>query len=140
VTGKTVVVGGGAVGCETALHLSDNQCPVTIVEQLPKIGGDLEAITKKLLIRKLKENHVQILTKHKLSRIDNQGVYAEGSDGNELFVEAENVVVAVGSKPENSLYEPIKSLGIKIYKVGDCMEPRSAKAAIYEGARIGQII
>jgi 2,4-dienoyl-CoA reductase-like NADH-dependent reductase (Old Yellow Enzyme family)/thioredoxin reductase len=137
---QTVVIGGGAIGCEAALHLSESQCPVTVVEQLPRIGGELESITKKVLIRRLKENRVRIMTGSRLTRVDNRGVFVQDRDGNEVFIESETVVMAIGNRPENGLYEPIKSLGIETHKVGDCLEPRSAKAAIYEGAVIGRTI
>jgi 2,4-dienoyl-CoA reductase-like NADH-dependent reductase (Old Yellow Enzyme family)/thioredoxin reductase len=137
---KTVVVGGGAIGCEVALHLSENGCPVTVVEQLPKIGGQLESITKKVVISKMKENGIQVMAGHRLSRVEDHGVLVTDQEGNEVFKEAESVVVSIGNKPDNSLYDKIKSLGIEIYQIGDCLEPRSAKAAIYEGAVIGRAI
>jgi NADPH-dependent 2,4-dienoyl-CoA reductase/sulfur reductase-like enzyme len=138
--GKTVVVGGGATGCEVAFHISENGCSVTIVEMLPEIGGELESITKKVLLKKLKGNNVRLMAGHKLSRVDDKGVFVTGKDGRELFFEAEFIVMAVGNKADNSLYDQIKSLGIKIYQIGDCLEPRSAKAAIYEGAVVGRTI
>ncbi len=137
---KTVIVGGGATGCEAAHHLSENGCSVTIVEQLPKIAGELESITRKVLISKLKENDVRIMTGYSLSRVEDTGVLVKGEDGTELFVESETVAIAVGNKPDNSLYEQIESMGIPVHQIGDCLEPRSAKAAISEGAVIGRAI
>ena len=137
---KVVVVGGGSAGCEVSLHMSDNGCPVTIVEQLDKIGGELESITKKVLLSKLKENGVQIMTGHRLSRVGDDGVFVIGKDGSEFFIDSDNVVMAVGNRPDNSLFDQIKSLGITTYQIGDCLEPRSAKTAIYEGTVIGRAI
>jgi pyruvate/2-oxoglutarate dehydrogenase complex dihydrolipoamide dehydrogenase (E3) component len=137
---KTIVVGGGPTGCEVAQHLSANGCLVTIVELLPKIAGQLEPITRKVLLGKLKANNVQLMTEKKVSRIEEDGVFVIGTDEKELFLEAETVVMAVGNKPVNSLYEKIKAKGITSYQIGDCLEPRSAKAAIYEGAVIGRTI
>jgi len=113
---------------------------VTIVEQLPKIAGELESITRKVLISKLKENDVRIMTGHSLSRVEDTGVYVKAEDGSELFIESETVAIAVGNKPENSLYDQIESMGIPVHQIGDCLEPRSAKAAISEGAVIGRAI
>jgi 2,4-dienoyl-CoA reductase (NADPH2) len=137
---KTVVVGGGATGCEVALHLSENGCHVTIVEQLPKIGGQLESITKKVLISKMKENGIQSMPGYRLSKVEDNGVLVTDNEGNDLFIEAESVVVSIGNKPDNSLYDEINALGRELYQIGDCLEPRSAKAAIYEGAVIGRAI
>jgi 2,4-dienoyl-CoA reductase-like NADH-dependent reductase (Old Yellow Enzyme family)/thioredoxin reductase len=137
---KTVVVGGGPTGCEVAHHLSKNGCPVIIVELLPKIAGQLEPITRKVLLGKLKANNVQMMTENKVSRIEEEGVVVMGTDEKESFIEAETVVMAVGNKPVDGLYKKIKAKGITSYQIGDCLEPRSAKAAIYEGAVIGRTI
>lgn len=137
---KTVVIGGGATGCEVAHHLSENGCPVTIVEMLPKIAATLESITRKVLINQLKERGVEILTEHKLSRVEDNGVFVTDKEGREFFIEADRMIVAVGNRPDNRLYEEIRSLDLEVYQIGDCLEPRGAKQAIYEGASIGRSI
>jgi 2,4-dienoyl-CoA reductase-like NADH-dependent reductase (Old Yellow Enzyme family)/thioredoxin reductase len=137
---RAVVVGGGATGCEVAHHLAENGCAVTIVEQLPKLAPQLESITRKVLIKKLKDFQVRFKTGNRLSRIEPNGVYVTAADGKEMFVEADAVVFAIGNKPDNRLYEQIKAFSIPVYQIGDCLEPRSAKAAISEGATIGRAI
>ncbi|MBN1106118.1 MAG: FAD-dependent oxidoreductase [Deltaproteobacteria bacterium] len=137
---KTVIIGGGATGCEAAYYLADHQCQVTVVEQLPKIAVQLESITRKVLIKGLREKRVQFKTECRLSRVEDNGVWVTDKEGRESFLGAEVVVVAVGNRPENSLYEEIKALGIPVHQIGDCLEPRSAKSAIYEGAVVGREI
>jgi 2,4-dienoyl-CoA reductase-like NADH-dependent reductase (Old Yellow Enzyme family)/thioredoxin reductase len=137
---KAVVVGGGATGCEVAHHLAEHGSSVTIVEQLPKIALNLESITRKVLLKELRDRGVRFLTGRRLSRVEETGVVVTAEDGTETFVEADSVVVAIGNKPDNSLYEEIRTLGIPLYQIGDCLEPRSAKAAISEAATIGRSI
>ncbi len=137
---KAVVVGGGATGCEVAHHLAEHGSSVTLVEQLPKIALNLESITRKVLLKELRERGVGFLTGRKLSRVEEAGVVVTAEDGTESFIEADAVVIAIGNKPDNSLYEQIQSLGIPLYQIGDCLEPRSAKAAISEAATIGRSI
>ncbi|MFH1629896.1 MAG: NAD(P)/FAD-dependent oxidoreductase [Pseudomonadota bacterium] len=140
IRGKTVVIGGGPTGCEVALHLSENGCKVTIVEMLPSIGTRLESMTRKLFIKKLEDNHVEIMTGFRLKRVEDNGIIVGGENDDEVFVEADHVIIAAGSKPDHTLYNRIKSLGYEIHQIGDCLEPRSAKAAIYEGAVLGRSI
>ncbi|MBL7174615.1 MAG: FAD-dependent oxidoreductase [Desulfobacteraceae bacterium] len=137
---KTLIIGGGATGCEAALYLSENGCPVTIVEKLPKIGMHIESVTKRVILNKLEENNVRIVTEYELSRIAENGVFIRNREGKEVFLEGESVVIAIGTRPDNSLYSEINSQGITIYQIGDCLEPRGAKAAISEGAEIGRAI
>ncbi|MGD8955267.1 MAG: NAD(P)/FAD-dependent oxidoreductase, partial [Desulfobacterales bacterium] len=107
----TVIIGGGSTGCEVAYHLSEMGSAVTIVELMPKIGGDIEAVTKKLLVRKLKENNVRILTEHRLLRVGKNSLVVAGPDGSEKVIEAQRVVVAIGIRQDDTIHQQIKSLG-----------------------------
>lgn len=135
-----VVVGGGPTGCEVALHLAQNGCSVNIVEMLPKIGNGLESITRKLLLRELESHQVRMLPATKISKVEDNGVMVIGPDQQEYLIESQKVVIAIGNRPDNDLYEQIKSQGYEIHQIGDCLEPRSAKAAVYEGAVLGRAI
>lgn len=137
---KTVIVGGGPTACELALYLAENDCPVTIVEMLANIGTGLEPVTKKVLLKKLKDNNVRFLTEFKLARIEDEGVVVIGKNNEDMFIGAERVVIAAGLRSNNKLYQQIKALGYEVHQIGDCVEPRSAKAAIYEGAVLGRSI
>ena len=127
-------------GLELALHLAEYGCSITAVEMLPKIGRGLEAMTKKILLQRLEDRNVQIMTETRLSTIEDDGVMVVDKDGMKLFVEAEKVIIAIGTRPRNTLYNKIKSLGYEIYQIGDCLEPRTVKVAIYESAVIGRKI
>lgn len=135
-----VIIGGGTTGCETAYHLARQNAMVTIVEMLPKIGGNLEPVTKRVLIRKLGEMGVKILTGWKLSRIEADGVFVANEDGEKRFLKAGQIIICTGLIPDNSLYQSIESLGYEIHQIGDCLKPRTAKAAIFDSAVIGRMI
>ena len=137
---KVVVVGGGPTGLELALYLTEQGCSVTVLEMLPKIGIGIEAMTKKVILRKLKESNATLLTDTRLSKIEDNGVVVVDQKNREKFIEAEKVVIAIGTRPDTKLYQKIKPLGYKIYQIGDCLEPRSAKDAIYDSAVLGRKI
>ena len=107
---------------------------------LAKVGGDLEAMTRKILLRKLHEHHVRIMTETKLSRIEKSGVWVMNKDNTEHFIETERVVLALGYRADSRLHDQVKALGYEVHQIGDCVEPRNAKAAIYEGAVLGRLI
>jgi pyruvate/2-oxoglutarate dehydrogenase complex dihydrolipoamide dehydrogenase (E3) component len=135
---SVVVIGGGPTGLELALHLAEYGCTITVIEMLPKIGSGMEAMTKKIILKRLKKNNVTILTDTKLSKIDEKGVVVVNQDHRQQFIKADKVVIAIGTRPDTRLYDKIKALGYTIYQVGDCLEPRNAKEAIYESAVLGR--
>ena len=135
-----IVVGGGPTGCEIALHMAEKGCRVTIVEMISALGSGLESMTRKILLRKLKENGVSFRTDCKVVRIEEKGVVIAEKEGGEATLPADQVVFSIGNRPEETLFNRIKSMGYETHRIGDCLEPRSAKAAIYEGAILGRAI
>jgi 2,4-dienoyl-CoA reductase-like NADH-dependent reductase (Old Yellow Enzyme family)/thioredoxin reductase len=137
---KTVIIGGGPTGCEVAHHLSEKGARVTIVEMLPRIGAALEAMTRRVLLNRLRANRVEMLSGHSLLEVTAKGVLLAGPDGENRFVDAEQVVLAAGIRSDDRLYEKVRELGYETHKIGDCLEPRGAQAAIYEGSVLGRAI
>ena len=139
-TGPVVIIGGGATGCEIALHLAESGNRVTLVEMMRKIGKDIEAITKKLIKKKLKDYEVDILTETRLVKIVDQGAVVAGPDDTTTLLEAEQVALAVGTRSASRLYEEVTAEGYEVHRIGDCLEPRNAKAAIHESAVLARSI
>jgi 2,4-dienoyl-CoA reductase-like NADH-dependent reductase (Old Yellow Enzyme family)/thioredoxin reductase len=137
---NAVVVGGGPTGLELALHLAEYGCDVTVVEMLPKVGSGMEAMTKKVILSHLRKKNVALLTDTRLSKIKNNGVIVASPKNGEQFIAAEKVVIAIGTRPNTVLYDKIKALGYEVHQIGDCLEPRSAKDAIYDSAVLGRAI
>ena len=50
------------------------------------------------------------------------------------------VVLAVPARPVDALYHELKASGIDVQRVGDCVAPRRAHAAVIEGERAGAAI
>ncbi|WP_234970227.1 oxidoreductase [Carboxydothermus pertinax] len=133
---KVVVIGGGLVGCETAEYLADRGKQVIVVEMLDDIAMDIGLLTKALLLKRLVEKKIKILTKSKVKEILADGVIIEKENGMEQITGIDTVVVAVGSKPKNDLLKLLESEGIPVYPIGDCVKPRKIIEAIHEGFRI----
>ena len=164
---RVVVIGGGAVGMETALFVA-KQGPmsadsavflalgaaldaetavrmtcrgpeVTILEMLDRIGQDMGPTTRSSVRFALRLNNVKVITRATARRITEVGVVYE-REGKEEVAEADAVVIALGSKSESGLFEALQGVVPEVCQVGDCVKARTACEAIEEAALIGRKI
>jgi 2,4-dienoyl-CoA reductase (NADPH2) len=162
---RVVVVGGNAVGLETALYLAAQGTitpetlyfllinraesmetvetllnrgnkEVTVVEMTKKAGLDIGSSTRWTVMAELRRLGVKIMPGAKAVEISKQGVEIE-KDGSRDLLPADTVVIAAGSRPENKLAEELEGLVPEIHIVGDALSPRNALEAIREGLLAG---
>ncbi|MDI9610517.1 MAG: FAD-dependent oxidoreductase [Archaeoglobales archaeon] len=127
---KVVIIGAGGVGCDTAAMLAD-KCKVTLIEMLPKIGQDIGISTRWTVLLYLNQKGVEMLTETKAVEIKKNAVVVETPKGRKE-IECDTAVIAVGTKPNDGLYDQLKDKVPEIYKIGDCLKPRKAIDATQE--------
>jgi NADPH-dependent 2,4-dienoyl-CoA reductase/sulfur reductase-like enzyme len=137
--GKVVVVGGGMVGAETAEFLAERGKKVTILEMLGRIGVDMVPMVIMLLYRRLKELGVVMITNAKVKEIKGNSVVYE-KDEKKQTLEADSVVLAMGSKPNIALMKMLEGRVPKLYAIGDAKEPSNVLNAIHEGSQLAREI
>jgi 2,4-dienoyl-CoA reductase (NADPH2) len=162
---KVLILGGNAVGLETALYLAvqgtlspdvlhflmTNRAEsietltellnrgnkgVTVVEMIDKAGNDVGYTTRWTVMAELKRLGVTIMTKTKAVGIKPDGMEIERGNGVD-FLPADSIVIAAGSLPENGLVSEIEKLVREVHTIGDAKEPRKALDAIREGYLVG---
>ncbi|MFZ5648979.1 MAG: FAD-dependent oxidoreductase, partial [Bacillota bacterium] len=165
---KVVVVGGGAVGCETALavarmgtlsaenlkFLMENGAEsyetlmglinrgtknVTVVELLRGVGRDIGISTKWVVMKEIKRLGVNVIDQARVKEVNIEGVVIE-RDGQESLVPADTVVLAVGAKPVNELGAMLEGKVPELYLIGDAAGPRKVTDAIREGFEVARKI
>lgn len=165
---RVVVVGGGGVGCETALYLASKGTmnaetalflmswgaldgesalslarkgkEVTIVEMLRGIGRDIGRARRWIVRQHLAHLGVKIVTEAQVERITENAVDIITKDGQRRSVAADSVVLAVGSRPNNELYSRLEGKIPELSLIGDSKEPRKALDAIHEAASMARQI
>lgn len=138
IRGETVVViGGGSVGCETGLFLTQKGKKVTVLEMLPEILADEElALPKTVLTTMLdpKHNDVKTVVNAKVTEIRPDAVVAV-VDGKEQTFPADEVILAVGLKPAAT--PSLTGLQAEVIRIGEGKPPESIFEAVHAGAGAG---
>ena len=135
-----VVAGGGAVGCETALFLATPNRKVTIVEMLQDIALDMEPINRMDLLEKIEEAGIQVLVGRTLRQIEEEGILIVDRKGREDKIQADQVVLALGVKPDDSLFQKLEGKVKELYLIGDSCQPGNIMEATYHGSRVARLI
>lgn len=139
---KTVVVGGGLVGCETALWLAQNGIHVTIVEALDKVmavNGPLCAANKEMLEALLPFNGVEIITGAKVTEFANEEVKVDTKEGSKTIM-SDSVILSVGYKEENTLYNNLQFDIPDLYLLGDAKKVSNIMYAIWDAFEVANHI
>ena len=138
----TVVVGGGLVGCETALWLAQHGKKVTIVEALDKImavNGPLCHANKDMLEALLPFNGINIVTSGKVSGYQN-GILTVSMENEIKEISCDSVILSVGYKEENALYEEVQFDIPEIYLLGDAKKVSNIMYAIWDAFEVANHI
>ncbi|MDY6881155.1 MAG: FAD-dependent oxidoreductase [Thermodesulfobacteriota bacterium] len=165
---RVVIIGGNAVGLETALYLahigtlspealhflvvnraeswdsleqlvSQGIKQVTVVELTRHMGKDIGSSTRWTVMAELKRLGVSLLKNTKAVAVHDRGIDILADDKTETL-EADSVVIAAGSESENTLLDEIEGLVPEIHIIGDAKEPRKAIDAVREGFLVGLTI
>ena len=138
----TVVIGGGLVGCETALCLAQHGKKVTVVEALDKIlavNGPLCHANKYMLERLIPYNGIEVVTGAKAKEYHDGILSVECADGERTIV-CDSVILSVGYKEENALYHELEFKVPEIYLLGDAKKVSNIMYAIWDAFEVANHI
>ena len=162
---RVVVLGGGSVGCETAIHLAEKGAmdantlaffrrygardaqsaagstmkgkrEVSVIEMRPRLGQDFGKGTRWVFMGDIKRLGIKVITKAEVTAITDEGVKVR-IDDQEQLIPADTVVLAMGSKANNRLFTEISDKVAEVYLIGDAQKPRKTLDAIHEGFELG---
>ena len=147
VRAKVLIIGGGSVACEIADAIAgpgdnplDAENAVTIIEMLPEVAQDEPPGARMLLLQRLRERGVRIVTSATVKEITDDGVVIARDGRKETVGGMDHIILACGTRSVDHLREDLKGKVSEIYVVGDAKRPRRALEAIAEGAAVGRAI
>ncbi|MFA7402821.1 MAG: FAD-dependent oxidoreductase [Pelobacteraceae bacterium] len=165
---RVVIIGGGAVGIETALLLAEKGTlsgealkfllvheaesveelyrlathgnkDVTVIEMLPELGKNFGRSTRWGMMQDVERYGVKTRAAARVIEITAGCVRIE-CDGTAEEIPADSVVLAVGTKANNPLEVLLAASGIPFRVVGDAHEPAMVFDAIHQGFIAGREI
>lgn len=140
--GKNVVVlGGGVVGCETALHLDDMGKNVTIIEMQERLMmiGEMASNSRIAINTALHNSLIQALTKTVVTKIQTDCVLITGPDG-EREILCDNVILAIGFRSRHVLEDTLKHRPYAVFTLGDYRKPGKVYHAVHDGYHIIRLL
>ncbi|MGJ7923068.1 FAD-dependent oxidoreductase [Neobacillus sp. LXY-4] len=162
ITGENVVVvGGGLTGVEIACDLGQKGKKVTVIEATDTILNSfgLSAANYNMLMEMLDFYKINVMKSSKVTKYEDGTVYvttmiknypnianrakllfAAGPDGipEPSEIKADHVVVSVGYKSDNKLYEEVKAENVHL--IGDAVKPESVMKAIWDAYEVARTI
>ncbi|MBQ1377407.1 MAG: FAD-dependent oxidoreductase [Lachnospiraceae bacterium] len=139
---RTVVVGGGLVGCETALYLREKDVEVTLAEALPDIllmNGPLCHANLDMLKALVPFKGVQVAANASVRNFSNGVVTADVAGEEKKFL-ADSVVLAVGYSENDGLYKSLMFDVPEIYNLGDSKKVQNIMYAIWDAFEVANHI
>lgn len=166
---RIVIVGGGAVGVEVALFLAEKGTlsgealkflmvnraesfadlydlavkgtkEVTLIEMVDRLGQGLGKTTRWTLLQDLQRTAVKTMTATRALEITPRGVMVETAEGDTREIQADTVVLGVGSRSYHPLAESLKTLGIPCSTAGDADQVATAFEAMHSGFKAGMAV
>jgi NADPH-dependent 2,4-dienoyl-CoA reductase/sulfur reductase-like enzyme len=134
---KVVILGGGLVGCESAVHLAQEGKDVTIVEMMKDVAVDANVRQRPILLDMFAKLHVKVETRMKGVKITDEGLVCTDETGKETLFEADTVVCSVGQHALREVVNDLLDAAPEVVQVGDCIKPQKVTEALYRGYHAG---
>jgi 2,4-dienoyl-CoA reductase-like NADH-dependent reductase (Old Yellow Enzyme family)/thioredoxin reductase len=148
---KVVIIGGGQVGAETAMHIAEQGGhEVTIVEMLPELSPNMEGSAREAMLRRLHADGVKALVATRVTDLRESGesslfqrgiaspmdavleVHIVDADGEEGVIVCDSAIAAIGLTPDTAEAVRYRDLGIPTALIGDACRSRNMKSCFEE--------
>lgn len=162
---RVVVIGGGSVGCETAVSVArmgtisaenlkfllENEAEtperlqellnkgtreVTLLELEKGIGRDIGISTRWVTIKCIRRLGITVLDQYQVKEVNPSGVVIV-KEGKESLIPADTVGLAIGAIANNDLYYKLEGEVKELYLIGDALKPQKITEAVREGCDLG---
>ena len=134
---RVVIIGGGQVGLETAHFLLEEEKEITVLEMLKRAGQDMSPRARMMIIEKLIEGGVEILTESKALAVEGGNVVFDRVGLLGRIKGVDSIIIAVGTTPQDAGNQGLGRSRIPVRRIGDASVPRKLFDAVHEGYQVG---
>ncbi len=139
---RVMVVGGGLVGCETALWLAQEGKHVTIVEALDRlmaVNKPLCHANSEMLERLLPFHGVETLVSSSVQKYENGKLLVKTPQG-EQQLDCDTVILSVGFREDRGVFDAWENSAKEIYLLGDAKKVANIMYAVWDAFEVANHI
>jgi 2-enoate reductase len=133
---NAAIIGGGLVGCETALYLANKGIRSVILEKMDEMLPAEAYRVQHYILYQLCKHSIAIYTGVTCNCITTDGLEILTRTKRKRFIKANTVIMALGADSNNYLEDCLKDLVTELYVIGDCKKPRTISDAVFDGASV----
>lgn len=128
------IIGAGQAGSEAAVELAMQGKRVYLIEIKSDIARDANSVHRPSLINEIDKysSLITVLTNTTCEEIKKDGVVCRDKSGDEMFIEADNVIYATGMVPLLDEVNAFREVSDDFKYIGDCKKTRQIGQAILE--------
>lgn len=137
---NVVVLGGGAVGCETADYLAPlvndlfpRNRKITVLEMAPGVMLTESGPGRSLLVQRMQRKGIELICGAKVERVEENAIIYTRDGQEHTISDADTLVLAVGYRSDPALEELLKACSSSCHIIGDAQKPGNLKDAITQG-------
>ena len=129
---SVVLIGGGQVGCETALHYAKLGKKVTVMEMQSELAPDASTTGRNELMTEIaaEPNFIPLTGARCISLTATSVTYEK--DGKQETVTADSVVLSAGMKAKTQEADSFIGTALDFAEIGDCVRARTVEYATKE--------
>jgi 2-enoate reductase len=135
------ILGGGLVGCEIGLWVTELGHRATIIERLPALmsaGPLISKENKQMTIDLLAYNGIEVLLNTSIERIENNRICLVDNQNRTRQIECDTLVIAVGMRPDHGLFVDADRKFPNVRRIGDCLQPRNIQGAVWDAYEVAR--
>ena len=139
---RVTVVGGGLVGCETALWLAQEGKCVTIVEALDRlmaVNKPLCHANSEMLERLLPFHGVGTLVSSSVQKYEGGKIFVKTPQG-ERQLDCDTVILSVGFREDRGVFDAWETSAREIYLLGDAKKVANIMYAVWDAFEVANHI